>query len=487
MELAEGRAIENLDLRLTRGAVITGRVLDEDGEALVRAIVAVERYQYVRGERQLVAAGGGVTDDRGQYRVFGLAPGDYYVSASTPGGPQGPGRGMQTFAMAGDGRGGRGFFGGAPDEPDPVGYAPTYYPGVINASDAGKVTVGPGQELEGIDFQAQLVTLATVRGFVVGADGPVSVLLAPQASGGVRRGQILRGGSQGDGSFSISSVPPGRYTAVARSGGRGGAEKMGTQNVNVTGDNVTGLTIALQPGVSISGYITVESAGTPAPDDYSTFRVDAPDVSPLPFGGGPGGGANASGARAEKNGRFQIDNVFPGEHDLRVSGQGAWTLKSVSIGGRDVTDQPIEIRAGQNLDAITIVLTDRTTEITGTVRDGSGSPVADGTVIAFSSDQQYLAAAIAPDPGGAHGSERRVPAAQSPPGRLQPCRRRHRRAGPVVRSVVSRADRRGRDPHLDRRRGKENAGSQVSRPFLIVNQMSRPRTATAARNAIANR
>ena len=117
--------------------------------------------------------------------------------------------------------------------------------------------------------------------------------------------------------------------------------------------------------------------------------MDAPDVSPLPFGGGPGGGANATGARAEKNGRFQIDNVFPGEHDIRVSGQGAWTLKSVSIGGRDVTDQPIEIRAGQNLDAITIVLTDRTTEITGTVRDGSGSPVADGTVIAFSSDQQY--------------------------------------------------------------------------------------------------
>jgi protocatechuate 3,4-dioxygenase beta subunit len=389
VELAEGRAIGNLDLRLTRGAVITGRVLDEDGEALVRAIVAVERYQYVRGERQLVAAGGGVTDDRGQYRVFGLAPGDYYVNASTPGGPQGPGRGMQAFALAGDGRGGRGFFGGAPDEPDPVGYAPTYYPGVINASDAGKVTVGPGQELEGIDFQAQLVTLATVRGFVVGAVGPVSVLLAPQASGGMRRGQILRGGSQGDGSFSISSVPPGRYTAVARSGGRGGAEKMGTQDVNVTGDNVAGLTIALQPGVSLSGYITIESAGTPAPDDYSTFRVDAPDVSPLPFGGGRGGGPNATGARAQKNGRFQIDNVFPGGHDIRVSGQGAWTLKSVSIGGRDVTDQPIEVRAGQNLDAITIVLTDRTTEITGTVRDGSGSPVADGTVIAFSSDQQY--------------------------------------------------------------------------------------------------
>jgi protocatechuate 3,4-dioxygenase beta subunit len=372
---------------MMRGAVITGRVLDEDGEPLVRATVAVERYQYVRGERQLVAAGGAATDDRGVYRVFGLSPGEYYVSASVASLAQGLARGGQTF-VGGAGRGGRGGFFAAPTEDaDPVGYAPTYYPGVIGATDAGKVTIGPGQELEGIDFQAQLVSMATVRGFVVGADGPVSVLLAPQANGGVRRGQILRGGSRGDGSFTIANVPPGRYTAVARSGGRGSAEKMGMQSVTVAGETVNGVTIAMQPGVSISGYITVESAGTPAPTDYSTFRVDIPDVSPLPFGG-PGGGANAGG-RAEKNGHFQIDNVFPGDHDIRVSGQGAWTLKSISIGGHDVTDRPIEIRAGQNLDDLSILLSDRSTQITGTVRDGSGTPVGNTTVIAFSSDQQY--------------------------------------------------------------------------------------------------
>ena len=289
VDLADGQAVTKLDLRMMRGAVITGRVLDEDGEPLVRAMVAVERYQYVRGERQRVAAGGAATDDRGVYRVFGLPPGDYYVSASAASFVPGMGRGVQTF-VDGGGRGGRGVFAAAPEDADPVGYAPTYYPGVISAADAGKVTVGPGQELEGIDFQAQLVSMATIRGFVVGADGPVSVLLAPHANGGVRRGQILRGGAQGDGSFTITNVPPGRYTAVARSGGRGGAEKMGMQSVNVAGESVNGVTIAMQPGVSISGYITVESAGTPAPTDYSTFRVDIPDVSPLPFGG-PGGGA----------------------------------------------------------------------------------------------------------------------------------------------------------------------------------------------------
>src|SRR5262245_36280451 len=75
VEVADNQAIANIDVRLVRGGVITGRVLDEDGEALARALVTVQRYQYVRGERQLTPAGGDQTDERGPYRGCGLAPG----------------------------------------------------------------------------------------------------------------------------------------------------------------------------------------------------------------------------------------------------------------------------------------------------------------------------------------------------------------------------------------------------------------------------
>ena len=74
IDVADAQQLANVDLRIVRGGVITGRVLDEDGEPLARALVTVQRYQYVRGERQLMAAGGDQTDDRGQYRVFGLPP-----------------------------------------------------------------------------------------------------------------------------------------------------------------------------------------------------------------------------------------------------------------------------------------------------------------------------------------------------------------------------------------------------------------------------
>lgn len=394
LQIADGQQATNIDLRLIKGGVITGRIADEDGEPLLRALVTVQRYRYVNGARQLMPAGAGQTDDRGQYRIFGLPPGDYYVSASDNGMGVAIARGLQQLAaQPAGGRGGRAGFAifAGNDDPEPNGYAPTYYPGVTSASEAGKVSVAPGQEVSGIDFQAQLVPFATVRGMVSGADDGASVMLAPQGSGGGSfGGDILRGRTEAGGLFTIANVPPGRYLAIARSGGRWDEQKIAIQPVTVNGENISNLALVLVPGVSLSGNITVESSGTAAPTDYSTFRIEVADADPLPLPAGPfGGGRGNGGGRAEKNGSFEVDNVMPGRHYLRVAGQGAWTMKTVSIGGSDVTDQPFEVKSGQDVGNITVVMTDRSTELAGTVRDGAAAPVPGLTVIAFSADPQY--------------------------------------------------------------------------------------------------
>jgi hypothetical protein len=426
--LTDGQSAANIDLRLTRGGVITGRIVDEDGEALARALVTVQRYQYVRGERQLTPAGGDQTDDRGQYRVFGLPPGDYFVSASANGLGQLLGRGLQQLAAGfaaqpGAGRGGRGgalaAF-GLTEEPEASGYAPTYYPGVVNAPDAGRVPVGPGQEVGGIDFQIQLVPFATVSGIVAGAaDDTVGVVLAPQDTtrGPLARlgGQVLTARVQPGGAFSISNVPPGRYVAIARSGG--GEARTGMQAIVVNGQNIDGVTLMLQPGVALSGNITVESSGTPAPDDYSVFRIEAPEVNPLPIGGAGGrggpfaGGLGGGGGRVDKNGSFQLRNLLPGAHYIRITGgqgQAQWTVKAITVGGQDVVDSAVELKPGQNVDNVMVVLTDRPTEISGTVRDARNAGVIGVNVIAFSTDQAHWRAqsrriqAVRTDQSGAY-------------------------------------------------------------------------------------
>jgi Carboxypeptidase regulatory-like domain len=407
--LADAQAATNVDVRILRGGVITGHVGDEDGEPLPRALVTVQRYQYVRGERQLTTAGGDQTDDRGQFRVFGLPPGEYYVSASAVGLGEALGRGLQQLAAGlGAGRGGRGGFdpaagAGAPGQADQTqtGYAPTYYPGVVSAAEAGKITLAPGQEFAGIDFQIQLVPLARVTGIVTGAPDVANVMLVPQeASGGPGRlgMQALIGRAMADGAFTIPNVPPGHYTAIARSGGRSGDPRTAMQTVVVNGQNIDGVTLILQPGVTVSGNITVESSGTPSPADYSIFRVDLPDVDPLP-GGGPAGRGGGRGAvfggssTVQKNGAFSIANLQPGQHYVRVATgtqeAGAWNLKSVTIGGAEVADVPFELKPGQNVDTVTVVLTDRTTEIAGTVRTAQSAAVSAVTVIAFAADAQY--------------------------------------------------------------------------------------------------
>src|SRR5712691_5656974 len=140
LQLADGQQLKGIQFQLPRGSVVGGHVLDEDGDAMPGVVVRVMRYQYQQGERRLTPAGSAQTDDKGQYRVWGLMPGDYYVNATARGGgfggpfggAGGPGGG---FGGPFGGRGGRGAGGpvGAPQggaaDQDQTNYAPTYYPG----------------------------------------------------------------------------------------------------------------------------------------------------------------------------------------------------------------------------------------------------------------------------------------------------------------------------------------------------------------------
>ena len=119
--------------------------------------------------------------------------------------------------------------------------------------------------------------------------------------------------------------------------------------------------------------------GSPAPD-FTQFRITAPSTDQSDFG-------PQSNARVDKDGHFTISGVSAGAHLIRPSnGSRTWLLQSVTIGGRDVTDTPFQVRSGENLANVTLVFTDKQSEINGTLTTENGTPVPEFTVLAFPAD-----------------------------------------------------------------------------------------------------
>jgi hypothetical protein len=403
LDLADGQQLKGIDLRLPRGGVIEGRIQDEDGYPIAGVMVRAMRYQYVQGNRRLMAAASMQTDDEGHYRIWGLMPGDYYVNAVARVNLGGMGGGIGGGRVA-EGAGGRGGFDvlalvtasmaqiagqnvaailSDGTEKDPVSLAPTYYPGVPSPSEASVVKLGLGEQARDINFQLQLVRTARIDGQVVSADGAAiaggTIQLTPASDPLATRTQIgdtFGARIQGDGAFSVNNVLPGSYIMRAHSDAASGSPQFATQMISVAGSDLSDLVLVLAPGAALSGTVTFRGAAAPPPPERVVVTAPPTDQTTFPPAGRP-----------DAEGRFTIQNVAAGPHLIRANpNSDKWMLKSVTIEGRDVTDTPIEIRSRESVGDIAIVFTDQVSEIAGLVTNADGAPVSDYTVLAYPTD-----------------------------------------------------------------------------------------------------
>jgi len=152
------------------------------------------------------------------------------------------------------------------------------------------------------------------------------------------------------------------------------------QPITLDGSDIDGLAVMLSAGATLTGTVVFNPGQSPAPD-ATQVRITAPSTDLSAFGPQPN-------ARVDKDGRFTLSGVAAGAHLVRSNGNlRGWTLKSVTVAGRDVTDTPIEVRSGQSLSNVTIVFTDKINEISGTITTTTGAPMPDYTVLAFPTDQ----------------------------------------------------------------------------------------------------
>jgi hypothetical protein len=382
MAIVEGQRVEKLVFELVRGGVITGRVLSEDGDPLPRLQVRALRVHYTLGERRLTVTESDRTDDRGEYRLFGLSPGRYYVAATmTP--DDVIGRSDREQAASGDER---------------LGYAATYYPTTTMLSQAMPIAVAGGVEVRGIDFMALSTQLAEVSGAVIspGSVARASVHLIPDEAGaGATRSGIV---SQ-DGTFRIRDVAPGSYLVVARDMG----ESPGTgphrttrpfavQSMVVAGHNISGIVLVLGSGATISGTMIFQSGhGRPAPH-FSAVHITLHSQSAT--------GLSPSASVPDTDGAFVVTGVPPVPVLLRATvasqrGQGPdasqWHLKEVWVSGRDVIDTPFQTGPDQQLADVMLVFGDRVTTLRGTLKDSRGAGVPFRPVVVFPADEMLWA------------------------------------------------------------------------------------------------
>jgi 5-hydroxyisourate hydrolase-like protein (transthyretin family) len=449
LALVNGQTVNDLALTLTKGAVIAGTLRDDQGQPVVNAIIQVMQFQTTNGVRSLVqvpSGGANQTDDRGAYRLFGLLPGAYVVTAQVP--PTlraGELRQLSTqeiqSAVADLARpapavtpapaGGAGANASAPPMGRTVGYAQVYYPGTLDQAGAATVNVTAGQELLGIDFAMRLVATAKVEGVVMGVDGrpAAGVQISLQQSNPTANQIFVSGGvrTNAEGKFTATNVAPGRYTLTARAsaGGRGGggagdfimfravgggdgppppppppmpmmaggstSTLWAMVDLDVNGEDVGNVALTLQEGMTVSGRVAFAGKSLAPPTDLSRMNI-------MLFPAGTAGGAvSIQTGRVDENGTFQIAGVMPGRYRVQTGLPGAapgqsgpsWSVRSAIADGRDTLDVPLEIKPGQNVEGMVVTFSDQATELTGSLIDQAGKPAPGFTILVFSTDRAH--------------------------------------------------------------------------------------------------
>jgi len=375
LTLGEDETLRGHVVKLTPQGVIMGRITDEDGDPVQGAHIELMRHRYINGRKQLVPASGQSTNDLGDFRISGLAPGKYYLSAAKP-------QSDWSRRIAFN-RNGAPALTPLSDAPD-LSYVKIFYPGTTEASSANPIQILPGVEIQGLNIQLQKAPTFRVRGRVIGGESPytashpnagqqrwggANVMLIPASpagvffSGGVRPAPM----QQRDGHFEIANVRPGSYVLFASQNGPNG--RYTRMPIQVGGGHLDGLEIALQPPIQLTGTIVAESGTL----DVSNVQIHLQQNEGIPMGGS-GSGRNL------KNSAFTIGSLSPLKYRLNVSGlpQG-YFIKSVQYGQQDITETDLDLSGGA-AGELKILVASGAPQLQGVVQNEKGEPAAQATV-----------------------------------------------------------------------------------------------------------
>jgi hypothetical protein len=331
-------ALRDVTLKLTAMAVVSGRITDDDAEPFPRVQVRALRMQTFDGVRRLVVVDSTRSDDRGEYRLFGLAPGRYWISAE-PQRERRPG--------------------------EPVQYATLYYPGAHSAREASAVEIAGGSEVRGVDFQIGPARTVSIRGRVIlpqaGRTSGMVVLAQRDETPTLDQ---LHAVADSNGAFEIRGAVPGPYVITVRAPS-GGAAGWGETRVDAGESGAEGVVIPLVPEFRLAG-----SVRAPAGVTLSAVRISLT----------PRNGAPPRGIRTESSGAFSLRGLRPDVYLIHADGlpEGTW-ISAFRLGTRDLPNAEVDLSQDPGV-PLEIVLSDGAATVEGLVVEESNAPVVGATV-----------------------------------------------------------------------------------------------------------
>ena len=421
--VADGARV-NVEIPMIPGSVIAGTIVDDKGRPLPRQFPWLLESRVV-GDRRVIARARvpldvgffeRATDDRGEFRLFGLPPGTYYLSLS-------PSFAPARVTTADEVRWASQPPGTAAPAPGPiVGYATLYFPGTTDPGAAQPIVVGPGEVKEGLMFRVSPAPVARVTGLVRRPDGTpaerVTVTLTPLESRVSLEGSNRSAASGAGGRFTMQNIAPGAYRLSARASsapapavgapggppprGPGGAAPVfdlwGDREITVAGQDMDNVAIALAPASSLSGRVVFNGTTEKPPQDLSQIQLQfiATDaLAQAQAGAGGGYAASAIAGTVQADGTFRAIGLPPDRYSVAASwpgmrsggGTSGWWLTTVHIDNRDLGDAPIDVRANAEVTGISIGFHDRVGAIEGLLSDAAGRPAPEYFVVAFSVDR----------------------------------------------------------------------------------------------------
>ena len=389
LTLAAGQSKSDIVMRMLAVGAVTGRVLDKLAQPVAGVPVQLVRFVYDEtGKRRLEPVTVTRTNDLGEYRMYYLTPGRYYISAGTSSGSS-PNLPDSIFS------------GGGFTTPNRISqqYALTFYPGVANERDARPVEVPSGTDLRGVDFLVTPLQSYKVRGRVVDSKTgqppqTVSFTMAvqnPDRTGGYTTGAGNPNYKAADGSFELQNIAAGAYILSANipapprppidlnsmspterneffraQEAQDLLRPKASVPLTVVNGDLEGVVLSLGVNGSMSGQLRAETNAANAAPSFDFVRVVLKSTTPVSiFEGEPMARLVAA------DGTFRVDNIRSGEYRVGIAGlPEGFYLKEARIGDTDVLNGTFRY-AGGEMPALDVVLSANVGFIEGTTEPGS--------------------------------------------------------------------------------------------------------------------